>query len=719
MLKSRLLCLLSILLFCVMVFSAGVAYAGKPIPTDKDSYTMPRWDKEVEAYVVGRMDLYDKHTKDPVEVRKSVKDFAQKLLKCAQNEPGALTWKELVEPADKLLSDGESDPLVLTDIGFVKLKLSSDDAIGIFKKAIENYSSSTYPACAKFHPYKMLRWICNEIKDRETWDPYREDFIKQMVAIMVESADEPQNRRAAWNEIGECLEIQGDSPGMFAQQTAIYELVLKAEKIDPWMKTMVEGWHHCGLAWKLRGNGFSNTVTPEGFKGFAENIAKSSEYFTKAWEMEPKYPEAPTAMIHISMSGGDGKHSPRDWFDRAVEAQMDFKPAYDALIWSLRPRWGGSHIAMYQFGLECLATKRFDTAVPERLIDILLDIESEIGDEGDIWKEDEVFDHIKALIEGIENEPTRRNNSNLEVRRMEIVLSAGFLIALEARQYDEARKILDKLGDKIVQEDFRTFKRHYPYDVARTYALTGSSGGAVKNFDLLVADGGACDPETRKKAEEILSKAAEQDSNDKAKFYFDYWKTGLDALDQFEKGEWVELTFDKPLMKWEPVCGEWNVLDEHGISSVGDKEKPQQGLKCTIPFAAPYEIECDLEFSAQEEGILTGLMLNNLWKMKGAEPLALLGVNPGSKEVLFTIPNVSAKQKKYEVADPGKCHIHLKYWNPKFEFSADGQTIPYFDLPTVIPNDTFLLISTAHGKQTFKNVRIRKMSTDPPAAEKK
>jgi len=86
--------------------------------------------------------------------------------------------------------------------------------------------------------------------------------------------------------------------------------------------------------------------------------------------------------VLMGVGGSDGDLSLRDWFDRAVEAQMDYEPAYNSLLWALTPRWGGSHGKMYQFGLECLATKRFDTCVPEKLIQIVLDIDSELGGPG-------------------------------------------------------------------------------------------------------------------------------------------------------------------------------------------------------------------------------------------------------------------------------------------------------------------------------------------------
>ena len=187
-----------------------------------------------------------------------------------------------------------------------------------------------------------------------------------------------------------------------------------------------------------RGTGYADTVTEEGWKGFKENSTKAAEFFTKAWEIDPKLPYAAAAMIEVAMSGDD-KLSSRDWFDRAVAAQMDYKLAYNHYLWSIRPRWGGSHKKMYQFGLECLATKRFDTAVPEKFIQVCLDIDSELGGKGEVWRKTGVFANIKKLMEGLENEPSRRANSNPMLNTFEVTLSTCFLIALDAGKYDEAK----------------------------------------------------------------------------------------------------------------------------------------------------------------------------------------------------------------------------------------------------------------------------------------
>ena len=279
------------------------------------------------------------------------------------------------------------------------------------------------------------------------------------------------------------------------------------------------------------------------------------------------------------------------------------------------------------------------------------------------------------------------------------------------------RNILDKLGDKLELEAFSRFNRHYPYDVSRTYALSGSAAETVKVFDKLVADKVPSKPEARKLALEILEKAAEKDQSNEAKFYFDHWKNSLRALDHFDKGEWVELAFDEHLSIWEAVRGKWEAQSAHAvIGNVIPGRHPEQGLKCTVPFKAPYEIECDVEFAAPESGIVGGIMLNDLWDVRSNQMVGMFGVNPLEKELLFSIPNEPMKREKLEIADPRKCHLKVKFWNPKFEFTADSQMLTIKLLPKKTPSESFVLASTSAGKMIFRKVRIHKLS-DEAAAE--
>ena len=709
--------LLAACLFGMLSLPTSDVLAGKPIPCGEDAYTCDKLEKDLNAYKFSLLDLYEKHTKDPPQVRKLAKAFSLGLFNRAKGDTRSPTWKELDEKGDKFLANGEADPLVLVNIGAVKLQIGKNaEAKAILTKAHENFSSSSYPASWKFRGCNRLRsaFIATRTPPQE-WRRYLGDFVRLMVESMVEAADEPKNRRAVWLSFACYVEAKPEDPGAYALQTAIYDAVQKAEKIDPWMKNMVCGWHHYTLGWGLRGNGTADTVTEEGMKAFKENMAKAAEYFTKAWEIDPALPEAASSMIQVSMGGGDETLTPRDWFDRAVEAQMDYNPAYTALTWSLRPRWGGSHSDMYQFGLECLATKRFDTNVPDKLIQALVDIDYELGGKGEVWRRKGVYDKAKIAFEGAENDLSRRNNPGF--KPVAWSLTAHFLAAAQAGQYDDARAVWDKLGDKPCLDVFPIFAMRYPYDAARIYALTAKENEDARTFDAMVADNKYRDPAVMKSARELVEKVAAKDSDPKAKPYFDYWKTRLRWQDEFDKGQWVELTFDKQLSMWQPIMGDWTAVDEHTVSSVGKSQPPQQRLKCGVSFGAPFEVECDLDLSDPESKFLTGLMVGDIWNALPEETGCFFSASAGDKVAYFSC-YLGRKAERIHVADPHKCHLRLRYWNPNVEFFIDGQLFTERVTPTLPTHDTITL-AYLHGKAQFRNVRIRKVSFGPPPPDDK
>jgi ankyrin repeat protein len=148
---------------------------------------------------------------------------------------------------------------------------------------------------------------------------------------------------------------------------------------QPWLMKMIEGETEIRLAWKDRGSGWASTVSESGWSGFGQHLAKARAALAEAHELQPNYPEAAGSMITVIMGGGGAPgETERLWLDRAIQADPEYRHAYDAYLLAMRPRWGGDHNVMLDFGKECLATKRSDTAIPFYIIMPLKDIGSEM-----------------------------------------------------------------------------------------------------------------------------------------------------------------------------------------------------------------------------------------------------------------------------------------------------------------------------------------------------
>ena len=133
----------------------------------------------------------------------------------------------------------------------------------------------------------------------------------------------------------------------------------------PWLVQFMLGKHGIRLAWDARGGGWANQVDAAGWAGFEKHLAEASANLHRAHELRPDFPFAATELVTVGMAG----HLPpgedeRQWFDAAVAAQPDYDPAWSGYLWSLYPRWGGSHQAMIDLGIEAAQTDRHDTAMP-------------------------------------------------------------------------------------------------------------------------------------------------------------------------------------------------------------------------------------------------------------------------------------------------------------------------------------------------------------------
>lgn len=140
-----------------------------------------------------------------------------------------------------------------------------------------------------------------------------------------------------------------------------------AAKPQPWIASAMRGTIRIANAWAWRGSGWANSVTKEGWDGFAKNLAEADALLSESWQANPADPLA--AAYACTLAGAGNSGTPLEtWLQRSMKACFDHRVAFDAAMSFLQPRWGGSYQQMLALGCDCLDTRRFDTEVPWRVI---------------------------------------------------------------------------------------------------------------------------------------------------------------------------------------------------------------------------------------------------------------------------------------------------------------------------------------------------------------
>lgn len=232
------------------------------------------------------------------------------------------------------------------------------------------------------------------------------------------------------------------------------------QKTDAWASDVLLARHYIQAAWKARGSGMANTVTAEGWRQFATEMGKARFHAVRAWEKHSELPEAATEMITITMAGhGVEGVGTRFWFDEAVQSDLIGFGAYTNYVWSLRPRWGGSHAQMLALAREALDTGRFDTEVPYVFHQIAYDVAGERRDWEEVIREPGVYQGYVQLFQGYE----RAAKNDFWRNRQRTRLAA---VAWRAGKKAETRRILTALGDSADPSAFEMFGLSLP-EVAR------------------------------------------------------------------------------------------------------------------------------------------------------------------------------------------------------------------------------------------------------------
>jgi len=569
-------------------------YEGVPIPAGPDARTA-KHNREVNRKWHHRtsIDIYAKVGQTNEKWDAAAVRYLEKIAKMFAGTPDAPKAPELVPEGEALVKMGCTDPVVLYSHGAV-LHFSDRpvDAEPFVLRALDLFQKSKYP---KLHAYYAARRLL-ELGYRlqigmEEGD--EELFGLAMKLLGASAADD--------SYIGEERRILVDGligglNGIYRhREEAIYKALRETPGADPWVVKVMGGFHHIKAAWRARGSGWAHTVTREGRLGFWEHLREARALLTEAWELEPTYPEAPSQMITVSMATG-AETEPRLWFDRAVAGQLDHVDAYNKLLWALRPRWGGSHEEMHAFGLECLATERFDTDIPAMFLKALRYIGGDLPDSRDAYRWPNTHRGVSRVFEGMITEPTRAKER--------VWLKSQFaVLSWACEEYGKANELLEELGDQFPAEALQDHDVTLLALQGEARAFSSPVGEEIRRAERLRRKG------LVSAALKILEPALDRHKDDEAISYAIRDRLlPIQVVAKMAAGEWARLTPAKDLAGWETSGGKWTVCRDGAIEGNSSAKKGMM-LVFKAPIETDFELRAEVELVSTQADTLRGGMV--------------------------------------------------------------------------------------------------------------
>jgi len=558
------------------------ARTNKPLPSGRDAYTLKKYNEDGRQW----MERALLKNYDTCGVRSPLWDEKAKtfLVKYAAFRYGSNRPEQLAEAkraGDDLMGTACSDPHLLYAYGNVLFQLGElKQAEPFVRKGFTLLETSAYPRYYLYYGANRLAVIDEKTgsrkQERATLIRKKMQYLGQAAA----DADFANGHQRYYAELA--LDEFDKKSGLSTEGEAFIRELESRPNVEPWIRLFASGLYHTRKAWQARGSGWACEVPEQGWKGFGEELDQARKCLEEAHALHPEYPEAAAQMITVSM-GSCGGGDERVWFDRAVAAQFDYWSAYSQLMWALRPRWGGSHKEMLQFGGECLSTKRFDTDVPQFFLKALSDIGSELGDWRDAYKQPGVYEQVKAYYKGALEEPSNAS-------RLKPLMTAYAVASWAAGRYAEAKTLFDQLGDGAQAAGFADFGVEPSLVVGETRLRCGPARDTFEQAEALFANGQSLNALP---LFEELRRAAAADL--KALFFVNDRLASLKLKAEFQKGGWVNLMPGPELLGWEKRGGHWCVEADGALKGMPQEKDVRQLLLLTCRVGPDYELKGELE----------------------------------------------------------------------------------------------------------------------------
>ncbi len=524
------------------------AVAARPIVVSTNSETFLDFERRAEDFRRRHyLEAYRRHADRTAPGFQAGEDLIESWLRSSFGTRTSEDDSEFLGKTDLIARDASvRDPIVLL-VTAVRCP-EQHERIRRYQRAVDAFPGTDYG------PYPRFFAVTDLAKVLPAEDSRIEPLLEKAVGLFGEVLGPDGIRPDEQEQLGEVL-LHGWGDRLFRRHGERLK-DKAAEAGDPfaWLAFLLEGEYHIQQAWKARGGGFAGSVTRKGWEGFNEHSKLAEAALEAAWDLNPERPQAAGRMVYVSL-GLHGIGRMRLWFDRALEARIDYHDAWTQLRWGLRPRWHGSVDALLTLGRTAVATGRFDTDVPRKLFDCIEDAESEANPapgrrlltRADIW--DDLEKMYRGYIENRKGTP--------EERRWRSVFA---VIARLSDRMSVAREQLEAVDWDPEPTRLLGWDKDLSLMVPEVAALTGTAGRDVARAEQERKRG---HPEDA--VERFTEIAARADVDDRTREYARILARIVASEGRLARGEWI------PLMPQSADDPEW-------VTARGEIRKCEPGI---------------------------------------------------------------------------------------------------------------------------------------------
>jgi hypothetical protein len=252
---------------CAEYARAQTSTTNRKEPTTSKSLSeqaLKLWQRDIDQYRL--------HTKDPEALRRRAEEFIKTVQLNILPYPQGPRFETTAAMGKKLIEDGCQDVLVRTYYG--KAVVNDEGpyaALRILTEALNSWPSSDYPPeCRRMGVFTIFGDIKRYARALQ-WSHMREEAAQHAAFRVKDETLGPEMRRVLFHELMPLIDCD-DIQTTWEDPIAIYEACAALPKADPWLLHMLSGGAFVGKAWRDRGGGWANKVTPEGWQSFSLTV---------------------------------------------------------------------------------------------------------------------------------------------------------------------------------------------------------------------------------------------------------------------------------------------------------------------------------------------------------------------------------------------------------------------------------------------------------------